>query len=131
MKGLQDAQCTGTCAGSPFRRCGRRCWRPYGHSGEQWCRMCLGDAAAGARKETTAATEDGGPADAHKDWRWRRDVAKVTEGLADTGTLGEPVVETLQKSPSRMGSFAAAAVTGAGDGGICCPCPCLSSPQRT
>ena len=53
--------------------------------------------------------------DAHKHWRWRRDVAKVTEGLADTGILGDQVVEMLQKSPSRMGSFAAAAVTGAGD----------------
>ena len=56
-----------------------------------------------------------GPVDAHKDWRWRRDVAKVTEGLADAGTLGDQVVEMLQKSPSRIGSFVAAAMTGAGD----------------
>ena len=68
-----------------------------------------------AQVQETEERDEEALADALSDWRWRRDVAKVTEGLADTGTLGDQVVEMLRKSLSRVGSFAAAALTGAED----------------
>ena len=43
LYGRQDIQCTATCPGSRFRRCGQRCGQSYGHQGPHWCRTCLGE----------------------------------------------------------------------------------------